>query len=317
VSKVAEVLVRPLVEADLDEADRVCRVAFGTFLGSPTPEDVFGDASLVRTRWQADPSGALVAVIDGQVVGSSFAANWGSVGVFGPLSVAPEYWDRAIGRRLLDATMDIFAGWNTRHAGLFTFAQSAKHVGLYQKFGFWPRFLTSFMSRPVGGTAATASWSKLSELPDNERPTVIHGIRTLTDAVYPGLDLGREIHAVLEQRLGDVVLIGGEAEPRAFAICHAGAGTEAGSGSCFIKFGAARPGPDSGRDFGLLIEACDAFGAERGASDLVAGANAGRDRAWRALAERGFRREFQGVAMHRPNENGYNVSDSYVIDDWR
>lgn len=49
----------------------------------------------------------------------------------------------------------------------------------------------------------------------------------------------------------------------------------------------------------------------------MAGANAGRDRAWRALAGRGFRRDFQGVAMHRPNEAGYSTSDSHVIDDWR
>ena len=46
--------------------------------------------------------------------------------------MAPEHWDRAIAQRLLDATMDLFAAWQTRHAGLFTFAQSAKHVGLYQ-----------------------------------------------------------------------------------------------------------------------------------------------------------------------------------------
>jgi hypothetical protein len=25
----------------------------------------------------------------------------------------------------------------------------------------------------------------------------------------------------------------------------------------------------------------------------------------------------QGVAMHRPNTDGYNVPSSYVIDDWR
>ena len=41
------------------------------------------------------------------------------------------------------------------------------------------------------------------------------------------------------------------------------------------------------------------------------------DRAWQVLAGRGFRREFQGVTMHRPNEAGYSTSDSYVIDDWR
>jgi hypothetical protein len=69
--------------------------------------------------------------------------------------------------------------------------------------------------------------------------------------------------------------------------------------------------------FGLLIDACHGLAAERGASVLVAGANAGRDRAWRVLASRSFRRDFQGVTMHRPNEAGYSTSDSFVIDDWR
>ena len=55
----------------------------------------------------------------GRLAGSNFAANWGSVGFFGPLTVAPEYWDRAIGQRLLDATMELFEAWGTRHAGLF------------------------------------------------------------------------------------------------------------------------------------------------------------------------------------------------------
>ena len=146
---IAEVRVRPLSAQDLDEADRICRMAFGTFLGLPEPEKCFGDAGYVRTRWKADPGGALAAELDGCLAGSNFATNWGSVGFFGPLSIAPEYWDRAIAQRLLDATMDLFAAWETRHAGLFTFAQSAKHVGLYQKYGFWPRFLTAVMTSPV------------------------------------------------------------------------------------------------------------------------------------------------------------------------
>jgi len=142
-------------------------------------------------------------------------------------------------------------------------------------------------------------------------------IGELTDAVYPGLDLSREIEAVREQRLGETVLIDDTAGLQAIAICHIGAGTEAGGGACYVKFAAVRPGPQAKRDFDLLIDACHALAAERGASVLVAGANAGRDRAWKTLAGRGFRREFQGVAMHRPNDAGYSTSDSYVIDDWR
>ena len=101
------------------------------------------------------------------------------------------------------------------------------------------------------------------------------------------------------------------------AVCHVGAGTEAGSGTCYVKFGAVRPGPGAERWFGVLIDACHVLAAELGASVLVAGANAGRERAWRVLAGRGFRRDFQGVTMHRPNEPGYSTNDSFVIDDWR
>ena len=76
----AGVRVRPLAEEDLDEADRIFRVAFGTFLGMPEPEKFSGDADSVRTRWKADPGAGLAAELDGRLVGSDFAANWGSVG---------------------------------------------------------------------------------------------------------------------------------------------------------------------------------------------------------------------------------------------
>jgi hypothetical protein len=50
-----------------------------------------------------------------------------------------------------------------------------------------------------------------------------------------------------------------------------------------VKFGAVRPGPEAPRTFGLLIDACQGLAADRGASVLIVGANAGRDRAWQAL----------------------------------
>src|SRR6516165_3311367 len=188
VTDAAGVRVRPLAAEDLDEADRICRVAFGTFLGVPEPEKFFGDAALVRTRWKADPGAGLAAELDGRLAGSNFAANWGSVGFFGPLTIAPEYWNRAIAQRLLDATMELFAAWNTRHAGLFTFAQSAKHVGLYQKYGFWPRFLTAIMSRPVDPDSRSSSM-RLSGVGDEDLADVLAAVGELTGAVYPGLDL--------------------------------------------------------------------------------------------------------------------------------
>lgn len=311
------VRVRPLTGSDLDEADRICRVAFGTFVGAPEPERFFGDADPVRTRWTADPAASLAAEADGRLVGSNFAANWGSVGFFGPLTVAPEYWDRAIAQRLLDSTMELFAAWDTRHAGLFTFAHSAKHVGLYQKYGFWPRFLTAIMSKPVEPGPVAGPVSTLSSVPDQDLPGVIRAVGELTDSVYPGLDVSVEITSVLTQKLGDTVLVGDGAGLQAVGVCHIGAGSEAGGGCCYIKFGAVRPGREAARGFGLLLDACQRLAAERGASVLTAGANAGCERAWTALAARGFRPGMQGVAMHRPNDPGYHTSGAYVIDDWR
>ncbi|WP_280456572.1 hypothetical protein [Nocardia carnea] len=47
--------VRPMIRADLDGADEICRLAFGTALGVPDPSTTFGSAELVRTRWAANP----------------------------------------------------------------------------------------------------------------------------------------------------------------------------------------------------------------------------------------------------------------------
>ncbi|MCU1608806.1 MAG: GCN5-related N-acetyltransferase [Pseudonocardiales bacterium] len=56
-----EVDVRLLAEGDLVDADRVMRLAFGTFLGLADPMAFLGDGDYVRSRWTADPSAALAA----------------------------------------------------------------------------------------------------------------------------------------------------------------------------------------------------------------------------------------------------------------
>ena len=102
-----------------------------------------------------------------------------------------------------------------------------------------------------------------------------------------------------------------------FAVCHCGPGTEAGGGTCFVKFGAARPGPGAGETFERLLEACEALAASRGLARLVAGVNTARWDAYRRMLARGFRADLVGVAMERPEEPGYNRPDVYVMDDWR
>jgi GNAT superfamily N-acetyltransferase len=295
----------------LDIADRTLRVAFGTFLGVPEPPTFFGDADYVSTRFGAPNTVALEATTDGELAGTNFVTAWGAVGFFGPLSVRIDLWDRGIASALMEATMDVFSEWGTKHAALFTWADSAKHHGLYQKFGFYPTFLTAIMSKPVR-KEPDRPLALASDGPDG----ALEACRRVADAIYPGLDLSGEIRSVLEQKLGDVVLLDPD-EPAGFAICHVGSGTEAGSGACFAKFAAVHPGPGAPERFASLIDACEAFAAERGAERLVAGQNMGRLHAYRSMLARGFRTELTGVAMQQAGEHGYNRPDAFVIDDWR
>ena len=150
--------IGPLRESELEEADRIFRVAFATFLGLPDPLDFMGDRHLMRPRWRSSHVRVIAAREGGRLIGSNVATRWGSFGFFGPLTVLPEYWNRGVAQRLLAATMAIFDRWGVRHTGLFTFAQSAKHVALYQKFGYWPRYLTAIMTRtPEANPASPAT----------------------------------------------------------------------------------------------------------------------------------------------------------------
>ena len=316
--------IRLMHESDIPEADRIMRLAFGTFLGLPNPLSFMGDADYVKTRYHADPSAALVAEVDGKLAGSNFALNWGSVGIFGPLTIRPDLWDKGVAKRLLEKTMDIFDKWQIKHAGLFTFAQSSRHIHLYQKFGFWPRFLTSVMSKAIQQTQQSRSyqWAKYSELTSDEKTKAIEECRHLTDQIYNGLNLEREIYSVEKQSLGDTILLLDDNNKSndsivGMAICHCGPRTEAGSGTCYVKFGAVRPGQSSSVYFDRLLDACEYFAKSQELSRITAGMNVGRHNAYRKMIEHNFRTDMQGVAMHKPNEAGYNTEDTYVIDDWR
>ncbi len=310
-------MIGPLDERDLAEAERIFRLAFGTFLGVPEPESYGNDRDYVYGRSRAPHVAALGATIDGQLVGSNFATKWGSVGFFGPLTVRPDLQEHRIGRALLAATMTQFDVWGTRHTGLFTFAHSAKHVALYQKFGFHARFLTAIMSAPARQAQTQVGWSRYSALGEAAKEDALRGGREVTNALYPGLDLSEEIRAVDDQSLGDTVLLEGADGMAAFAVCHYGPRSEAGAGACFIKFGAVRGTPSAEKDYGRLLDACEALAVAVGMGRVLAGANMARHEAYSHLVGRGFRTEIQGVAMHRKNEAGYCRPGLYIIDDWR
>ena len=306
--------VGPLKQSELEEAGRIVRRAFGAFLGLPESVEFMDDRDLVTPRWHSPHVKVLAAREGGRLIGSNIVTRWGSFGFFGPLTVLPEYWDRGVAKRLLASTMPIFERWGVRHTGLFTFAQSPKHVALYQKFGYWPRYLTAVMTHtPAGAGVAPVL---LSAGKKAQREQVIEACRKLTHKIDRGLDLTGEIRAVLAQRTGDVVLTYTGTVLDGFAVCQNGPGSEGGEKVCYIKFAAARGGSGAGERLDKLLAACESFASSRGVS-VEAGVNLAREHAYECMRARGYRVAMQGVAMQRPHIEGFCRADAHVLDDWR
>jgi GNAT superfamily N-acetyltransferase len=315
---IQSIKVGPLKESELGEADRIVRLAFGTFFGLPNPLEFMGDRQYVTPRWRSTNVKVIAAREGDRLVGSNVITRWGTFGFFGPLTVLPEYWNRGVAQRLMESTMATFDRWGVRHTGLYTFAHSAKHVGLYQKFGYWPRYLTVVMTLAQEGTQSEHAKAPmlLSALKKSQREAAIEACGRLTHRVDKGLDLSEEIRAVLAQRTGDVVLTYARNALDAFAVCLNGAGSEGGKKTCYVKFGAARGGAGAAERFDRLLAACEAFATSRGAA-VEAGVNLAREDAYRCMRSRGYRVDKQGVAMQRPHVEGFNRADAFVIDDWR
>jgi hypothetical protein len=117
--------------------------------------------------------------------------------------------------------------------------------------------------------------------------------------------------------LGETILARRGSKVAWFAVTHIGPATEAGSGVCFIKFAAARPGLRAERDFDEMLDACETLALDAGAHQVRASANFAREQAHQKLVVRGFRADRIGVVMQSPNESAYNRPGNYILDDWR
>lgn len=307
---------RPLRDEDLILSDRLMREAFGTYLGLPNPQAFMGDADFTCQRMRSPACSGWALEDEGQLVGSNIATRWGSFASFGPLAVSPRLQNKGGAKALLAPTLDTIDSWGSSSQAIYTFANSPKHLHLYAGFGFRPYFLTAIASKPLAGFAPLAQpWDSLANQREGALETMILDCGKVAESVLSGLDLKDEIRGCLEQGLGDVLLAPSR---EAFALCHSGAGSEAGSGKVYVKFGAVKPGPAARRGFAELLAAAANFGRQRGATELLVGINAGCREAYQHVVNSGFRSSSIGVELRRgPADLGWNRPDNFVLADLR
>jgi GNAT superfamily N-acetyltransferase len=305
-----------LHEKELPEAHRIMRLAFGTFLGLPDPLAFLGDRNFIAPRFHAMNTRVIAARLENRLMGVSVATRWGSFAFLGPVAVLPEFWNRGVAQRLIRPAIRAFEKWEARQSGLFTFPASSGHIALYQKFGFWPRFLTAIMGRAPEPDPALGPPTLLTQLPSAQQEAILDNCSRLAGRIEKGLDLTAEIRALLAQKSGDVVLTHTNDVLDGFALCVTGASSEGGSKTCYVKFAAVRPGSTADTRFTRLLQAIDAFAAPR-ALAIEAGVNLACEPAFRAMQAHGFRLERQGVCMVSPNAPGFCRPDAWVIADLR
>jgi GNAT superfamily N-acetyltransferase len=309
-----------LTENDLDRGNEIFQAAFATF-ERRDPKTMFGDSDAYRTRWRSKNTRFIAARRDGELVGSNVITRWGSLGTFGPLTVTPDRWDQGIARALMERTEQVFDEWRVTHRALFTFANSPKHIALYQKFGYWPTYLTPMLGRSVGsanaGPEEGSRYSLLSTRSVPEQTSLLSEVRDLCDDLLPGFDATGELESVRDQRAGETVLLLDRARLDGFAVCHIGAGTEACSGEVYVRFGMVRPGSGRNQRLKALVAGVEALGRDRGAPSIQFGCNLSHRETYRTLVAAGYRSDFIGVAMVSGPDLAYLRPEFDVLDDWR
>ena len=230
--------------------------------------------------------------------------------------IRPDLWDRGLAQPLVAAVTAAFDEWGLAHAGLCTFPQSTKHIHLYRKFGYNPRFLTPIMAAPAAAGVLPES-ARYSGLAPADRAAAEAESAVLTDGLYAGLDVREEIRTNAARRHGDTLLLWDDTRLGGLAVCHWGPASEAGTDCLFIKFGAVRSGPGASERFGALLDAAGALAASVGMGKVLAGVNTAREEAYAQMIGRGFRGVVNVVTMHRPNEPGYSRPGVFALDDWR
>lgn len=312
--------IHPIKESQVEDAEKLVRSAFGAFLNLPEPDANPTDRRMIAHRFRQNPETILVAVLDDELVGTNVMTRWGTFAFFGPLAVRPDLWNSGIGTSLVAAAVADFNRARIYNLGLFTFADSPKHLGLYHKFGFRSRFLTTLMGKETVPDSGSRSvrFERYSEISCDQKQKTLGGIKQLTNELHPGLNLSEEIMMVEDQKLGDTILVfDGANRVGGFAVCQSGAKTEAGVGNCYVKFAASRVGANSGILFDNLLTAVEVYASEAKAGNIEAGVNLSHDAAFDVMLRRNYRISFIGVAMQKPNEPAHNRKENFVLDDWR
>lgn len=322
--------IRRVRKGDLSKVRDVIEQAFGDFFERQVgtrPRQVFGGAQYVHHRWLMEPWGCFVAEEgDGKIVGAALAVMWGTLGLVGPVAVLTSYQNQDIGQQLLAACQEFFDENRATLQGVATYPYSPKHLVLYQKFGYRPKGLivvtSKHLDRLDGASALRTARPGLgvrrySSLDEARKKPVMLKFRRITNAIWRGMDVGKEIEIVDGLALGDTLLLEKGRELIGFAVVHMPPNSEAPHGAAFVKFLAIDSRHRKPEHLHVLLGAVEEMAAAAQLGQVVAPVYTYYWAAYQALLERGYHVDFTMVRMKRGKQEDHEDAGSLVLDDWR
>jgi N-acetylglutamate synthase-like GNAT family acetyltransferase len=274
-----------------------------------------------------EPWGCFVAEEgDGKIVGAAVAVMWGTIGLVGPVAVLPNYQNQDIGQQLLTACQGFFDENKAVLQGVATYPGSPKHLLFYQKFGYRPRGLVALMARTLERreTPAVARPAKpavtvrrYSTLEEAKKKAAILKLRKITNAVYRGMDVGKEVEIVDGLALGDTLLLERGADLAGFAIYHQPGVSEAPAGSGYVKFLAIDPKQRKTEHLEQLVGSIEDLAQEQGLSRVILPVYLRYWQAYSTLVKCGYQVDLTMVRMQKGKQEDYEDPSDLVLDDWR
>jgi predicted N-acetyltransferase YhbS len=327
----SKVQIRRIRKGDLSRTRDVVEQTFGDFyerqLGT-RPRQAFGGAQYVHHRWLMEPWGCFVAEEDsGKLVGTALAVTWGSLGLMGPVAVLTNHQNQKIGQQLIHAVQEFFDENKAVLHGTVTFPTSAKHLALYHKFGYKPKSLTAIMSRaidrgPLRGAPPKPPKTGLtvrrfSTLEEAKKKVALTRLHRITNAVFRGMDLAKEVEIVDGLALGDTLLLERDRELVGAAIYHTPGVSEAPVGALYVKFLAIDPQQRRVEHLEQFVTMLEELAHELGLQRVILPVYLRYWIAYSTLVRCGYQIDVTMVRMQKGKQEDYEDPSHLVLDDWR
>ncbi len=226
----------------------------------------------------------------------------------------------------MKATQGFFDENRVSLQGVVTYPYSPKHLVLYQKFGFKPKSLVAITGKslerrepppPAKPARGTPQIQRFSAYEESKKKALLGRLRGITNKIYRGLDVTKEIEIVNGLGLGDTLLLEKDRVLLGFAICHTPGVSEAPQGTAYVKYLALDPARRRPEHFAQLLAAVEEYGAASGCQRVIAPVYTPYWRAYQMLLGSGYQMEMLMIRMKRGKQPDYEREEDFVLDDWR